>query len=57
MDEKDQEEFLKDFKKADLSQKLDMWVFALDQQMIWDEILSDMSKIARKLILKERRGK
>ncbi len=47
MDEKDKDAFLKDFKDADIDTKLDMWFFALDQEAIWEEMLDQMSKIAR----------
>jgi hypothetical protein len=56
MDEKDKKAFLEDFKKADINQKMDMWFFALDQQAIWDEIMDNMSKIARINILKQERA-
>ena len=56
MDEKDKKSFLEDFKKADINQKMDMWFFALDQQAIWDEIMDNMSKIARIDILKQERA-
>ncbi|KYK28370.1 hypothetical protein AYK20_01305 [Thermoplasmatales archaeon SG8-52-1] len=47
MKEEDKKAFLEDFKKADISKKLDMWYFALDQQMIWEEIIAEMSDIAQ----------
>ena len=47
MDEKDKEVFLKDFKDADMEKKLDMWFYALDQEAMWEEMLDEMSKIAR----------
>jgi hypothetical protein len=47
VDEKDKEAFLKDFKDADIDTKLDMWFFALDQEALWEEMLDQMSKIAR----------
>ncbi len=56
MDEKDKKAFLKDFEKADINQKMDMWFFALDQQALWDEIMDNMSKIARINILKQQRA-
>ncbi len=56
MDEKDKKAFLEDFEKADINQKMDMWFFALDQQAIWDEIMDNMSKIARINILKQQRA-
>ncbi len=47
MDEKDKDAFLKDFKDVDIDTKLDMWFFAIDQEAIWEEMLDQMSKIAR----------
>ncbi len=47
MDENDKKTFLDDFKKADIEKKLDMWYFAIDQEAIWEEIMDEMSKIAR----------
>jgi hypothetical protein len=47
VDEKDKEIFLKDFKDANMDQKLDMWFYALEQESLWEEILDQLSKIAR----------
>ena len=47
MKEEDKKAFLEDFKKADISKKLDMWYFALEQEMIWEEIIAEMSDIAQ----------
>ncbi|MEA3458197.1 MAG: hypothetical protein U9R21_05915 [Candidatus Thermoplasmatota archaeon] len=47
MNEEDKKEFLDDFKKADGEKKLDMWYYALDQEVLWDQMLADMSVIAR----------
>ena len=47
MNEEDKKKFLEDFKKADLSKKLDMWYYALDQVSLWDESLAEMSNIAQ----------
>ncbi len=47
MNEEDIKVFLDDFKKAKIEQKMDMWFYALDQEAIWDEIMDEMSKIAR----------
>jgi hypothetical protein len=47
VDEKDKDTFLKDFKDADMEQKLDMWFYALEQESLWEEILDQLSKIAR----------
>jgi len=47
MNEKDKKEFLDDFKKADGEKKLDMWYYALDQEVLWEQMLAEMSLIAR----------
>ena len=47
MKEEDKKVFLEDFKKADVSKKLDMWYHALEQIGLWDEILAEMSNIAQ----------
>ena len=57
MEEKDKEAFLKDFKDADIETKLDMWFYALDQEGVWEEMLDQMSKIARIKQLQEMKDK
>lgn len=52
MNDKDVKAFLDDFKKAKIEQKMDMWFYALDQEAIWDEIMDEMSKIARIELMK-----
>ena len=52
MNEEDKKAFLKDFTKADIDKKLDMWYFALDQDMLWEEILTEMADTAQALELK-----
>jgi len=47
MEEKDKNEFLKDFKKSDGSKRLDMWDYALRQQVTWEKIITQLSVIAR----------
>ena len=49
MNEDDKKAFLEDFKKADGSTKLDMWYYALEQEVIWDQMLTEMSQIAKEL--------
>jgi len=49
MNEEDKKAFLEDFKKADGSTKLDMWYYALEQEVMWDQMLTEMSQIAREL--------
>jgi len=40
MNDEDKNEFLKEFKKLDGSKKLDMWDYALEQQVLWEQILT-----------------
>jgi len=47
MEEKDKNEFLEDFKKSEGSKKLDMWDYALSQQVIWEKIITQLSAIAK----------
>jgi hypothetical protein len=57
MNEEDKKAFLEDFKKVDIQKKLDMWFFALDQEAIWEEIMDEMSKIARIQLIKSGKSK
>ena len=52
MNEDDKKTFLDDFKGGDISKKLDMWFFAMEQEAIWDEIMDEMSKIQRMDLMK-----
>lgn len=54
MNDEDKKQFLEDFKKVEIAKKLDMWYYALEQEAIWDEILSNMSDIATELNLKRK---
>ena len=47
MNEDDKKEFLEDFRKAKGDAKLDMWYYALEQEVLWESILADMSEIAK----------
>ena len=57
MNEEDKKAFIQDFKDADIDKKLDMWYFSLDQESLWEELLDEMSKIARIKQLQETKGK
>lgn len=46
MNEENKNQFLKDFRKADIEKKLDMWYYAVDQSGVWEELLEEMSAIA-----------
>lgn len=47
VNEEDKHAFLDDFKNADINQKLDMWYYALEQDTIWEEIISEIADIAQ----------
>lgn len=53
MNEDDKKALLEDFKKGDIQKKMDMWFYALDQESLWDEIMDEMSKIARIQLMKQ----
>ena len=55
MKEEDKKVFLKDFEKADINKKLDMWYYALDQEAIWEEIISEISDIAQMQQMQKRK--
>ena len=57
MNEEDKKAFIQDFKDADINIKLDMWYYSLDQESLWEELLDEMSKIARIKQLQEAKGK
>jgi hypothetical protein len=48
MDDKDKTEFIEEFRKADGPKRLDMWDFALSQQVLWESIIADIQAVARK---------
>jgi len=52
MNEEDKKAFLEDFEKADKDKKLDMWFYALDQEGLWEEILTEMSMTAQMQTIK-----
>ena len=47
MDEKGKKELIDEFKKGEGSKRLDMWDYALSQQVLWENIISEMQVIAR----------
>ncbi len=46
MNDDDKKEFVEDFKKADGPRRLDMWDYALEQQVLWENIITELQKIA-----------
>jgi len=46
MDDEGKKEFIEDFKKGDGPKRLDMWDYALAQQVLWENILTELQTIA-----------
>jgi hypothetical protein len=47
MNEKDKKELLDEFKKGDGTKRLDLWDYALQQQVLWENIIAELQHIAR----------
>ncbi len=47
MDEEGHKELLEEFETTDGGKRLDMWDYAVTQQVIWEQIIAEMQEIAR----------
>ncbi len=47
MNDNDKKDFVEEFKKGDGTKRLDMWDYALAQQVLWEKIITEMQNIAR----------
>ncbi|MBU0496926.1 MAG: hypothetical protein KKG04_03110 [Candidatus Thermoplasmatota archaeon] len=47
MNDEDKKELIDEFKKGDGTKRLDLWDYALSQEVIWESIISDMQQIAK----------
>lgn len=47
MNEEDKKELIDEFKKADGAKRLELWDYALSQQVLWEMIISEIQKISR----------
>jgi hypothetical protein len=47
MDEEDKKKLLEEFKEADGPKRLDMWDYALEQQVLWENIINEMQRISK----------
>jgi hypothetical protein len=47
MNDEDKKEFMEEFKKGDGPKRLDMWDYALAQQVVWENIITELQHIAR----------
>lgn len=48
MNDNDKKDFIEEFKKGDGAKRLDMWDYAIAQQVLWENIITEMQNIARK---------
>jgi len=48
MNEDDKKEYMEEFKKSDGAKRLDMWDYALSQQVLWENVITELQNIARK---------
>jgi hypothetical protein len=46
MNEDDKKELIEEFKKGDGTKRLDLWDYALAQQVLWEDIIAELQKIA-----------
>jgi hypothetical protein len=46
MDDDDKKALIEEFKKGDGPKRLDMWDYALAQQVLWEDIIAELQKIA-----------
>ncbi len=47
MNSEDKKMLIKEFKESDGAKKLDMWDYAISQQVLWSNIIDELQKIAR----------
>jgi len=47
MNEEDKKELIQEFKNGDGAKRLDLWDYAIQQQVIWEDIIAEIQKIAR----------
>jgi hypothetical protein len=46
MNEDDKKELMEEFKKGDGTKRLELWDYALAQQVLWEDIIAELQKIA-----------
>jgi hypothetical protein len=46
MNEDDKKGLIEEFKKGDGAKRLDLWDYALAQQVLWENIIAELQKIA-----------
>jgi len=46
MNEDDKRELMEEFKRGDGAKRLDLWDYALAQQVLWEDVIAEMQRIA-----------
>ena len=47
MNDEDKKELMEEFKKGDGAKRLELWDYACQQQVLWENIIIELQKIAR----------
>lgn len=47
MNAEDKKELMKEFKAGEGTKRLELWDYALTQQVIWEELIAEMQRIAK----------
>ena len=47
MNEDDKKDLMEEFKKGDGGKRLEVWDYACQQQVVWEQIITEMQNIAR----------
>jgi hypothetical protein len=47
MNEQDKKELMEEFKNSEGGKRLELWDYACQQQLIWEQIMQEMQNIAR----------
>ena len=48
MNEEDKKELMDEFKNGDGAKRLELWDYAIQQQVLWETIIAEMQVIAKK---------
>jgi hypothetical protein len=48
MNEEDKKELIEEFKNGDGAKRLELWDYAIQQQVIWESIIAELQNIAKK---------
>ena len=48
MDEEGRKQLMEEFKKSEGATRLDMWDYAVSQQVTWEQIIAEIQEIAHK---------